>query len=355
MSSALRILLLADSRSFHTARYVHELNRVGCEVLLASLEDGPIEHHSLRRKGPLKFLHYPLAAAEVSRLVRVFKPDIINPHFASGYGFLAALAARLERRPILLHLWGSDILIAPQKSFLHRRKTRLALETADFVVGDSDYLIDEAAKIGRLRRRRTVPWGIEREFLSYFRTDNNWEAPLKIIVPRPHEPIYNNRFIVRALSELIRDGRIEIVFPGWGSETSRFVNTTVDLTGKRPTLYQPLPRPVYLRFATGHHLYLSAAKSDSSPASLLEAMGLGLIPVAGDIPGVREWLTPDSGYLFDLADESTLFDMVSGLLENDQSHELMRQTNREKVAQKAVFEDNIAATISIMRALVSEK
>ena len=355
MNRSLRILLLADSRSFHTARYVHELSRVGCEVLLASLEDGPIEHHSLRRKGPFRLLHYPLAAAEVSRLVRVFKPDIINPHFASGYGFLTALAARLERRPILLHLWGSDILIAPQKSFLHRRKTRLALETADFVVGDSDFLIDEAAKIGRLRRRRTIPWGVEREFLNFFLADNNWEPPLKIIVPRPHEPIYNNRFIVRALSELIRDGRIDIVFPNWGSETPRFVNTTVDLTGKRPTLYQPLPRPEYLRFAAGHHLYLSAAKSDSSPASLLEAMGLGLIPVAGDIPGVREWLTPDSGYLFDLADESSLFDAVSDLLESNRPHELMRRNNREKVEQRAVFEDNIAATIAIMHELVNGK
>ena len=351
MSEPLRVLVLADSRSFHTERYLGEMTRQGCEVLVASLEEGPIQYHQLRRKGSIRALHYPLAAAEVSRLVRVFKPHVVNPHFASGYGFLAALAARLARKPILLHLWGSDILIAPRKSFLHRRKTRLALETADFVVGDSDFLLDEAEKIGRISARRTIPWGIERAHLSCYREDVVWQAPLKIVVPRPHEPIYNNLFIVRALSELIRDEKIKIIFPNWGSEVSNFVNKTVDLAGRRPDLYSPKPRRDYLEFAAGHHLYLSAARSDSSPASLLEAMGLGLIPIAGDIPGVREWLNPESGYLFDLSDESSLFEVVDGLLENLDDHQLMRQTNRERIERQAVFEDNVSATIAIMNEL----
>ena len=132
----LSVLVLADSRSFHTERYATQLRLQGCRVLVASLETGDMEHHALRRRGPLSWLHYPLAASEVRRLTEAFGADLINAHFASGYGFLAALTRRMVRLPIMLHLWGSDVLIAPRKSFLHRRKTSLAIETADCVVAE---------------------------------------------------------------------------------------------------------------------------------------------------------------------------------------------------------------------------
>jgi glycosyltransferase involved in cell wall biosynthesis len=80
-------------------------------------------------------------------------------------------------------------------------------------------------------------------------------------------------------------------------------------------------------------------------------MGLGLIPVVGDIPGVREWVTPQAGYLFDLKRQDDLSEIIAHLIEHDADHDLMRRGNRERIEQKAVFEDNIAETISIMRGL----
>ena len=350
----LRVLILADSRSFHTERYAAELRQQGCQGLTTSLEDGPMEHHLLRRRGPLRALHYPLAVSEVDRLIDSFEPDIVNAHFASGYGFLAALAVRYRKRPFLLHLWGSDILIAPHRSFLHRRKTRLALETADFVVGDSDYLLSEAGKIGHIRNRRTIVWGIERTALQFRRQDVVLFRPLKILVPRPHEAIYNNVFIVRALTELVKSGDVELTFPAFGSLVSRFRERTANLIGNGLNFYEKMSRPDYLRFVAQHDVYLSAARSDSSPASLLEAMALGLIPVVGDIPGVREWLTLESGYLFDLANEGSLREAIAGLLDSVPNHEQMRQHNLKRVQEGAIFEDNIAETIAIMHDLAFE-
>ena len=350
-SNVIRVLILADSRSFHTERYAAELRQQGCQVLTASLEDGSMEHHLLRRRGPWRALHYPLAASEVCKLIDRFEPDVVNAHFASGYGFLAALAVRHRKRPFLLHLWGSDILIAPHRSFLHRRKTRLALETADFVVGDSDYLLTETSKIGRIRNRRTIVWGIERSALQLVRRNVVLSRPLKILVPRPHEAVYNNVFIVRALSGLVKSGDVELIFPAFGNLVKQFRERAEDLIGNRLKLYEKMTRPDYLRFVAQHDVYLSAARSDSSPASLLEAMALGLIPVVGDIPGVREWLTSESGYLFDLANERSLRDVIAELSGKAPDHERMRQHNLRRVQEKAIFEDNIAETIAIMRDL----
>ena len=88
----LRVLVLADSNSFHTERYVLELARQGCEVLLASVEDGDVEHHRLKPHGPIRQLHYATVVPEIRGIIKEFQPDIVNAHFASGYGFSAAMA-----------------------------------------------------------------------------------------------------------------------------------------------------------------------------------------------------------------------------------------------------------------------
>ncbi len=347
----MKVLVLADSRSFHTERYLAELERQNCDTWLVSLERGTMGHQLLKRRGPFRALHYPLAASEVRSIIGSFQPDIVNPHFASGYGHLAAMALRGSDLPMILHVWGSDILIAPKKSFLHHRKTRLALERADAVVGDSNYLLDQAARIGQLKSRYTITWGLERESLEHFPDRGRFAKPLRIIVPRPHQQVYNNQFILNALSTLVNDGRLELTFPDFGGELDSFRATAATVVGDRLKFYPKLPRSEYLAYASEHDIFLSAALSDSSPASLLEAMGLGLIPVVGDIPGVREWMTPQSGYLFDLEDETSLTETISTLIESEADHDLMRRTNRERIEQEAVFEDNIAETIEIMRDL----
>ena len=78
-------------------------------------------------------------------------------------------------------------------------------------------------------------------------------------------------------------------------------------------------------------------------------MALGLIPVAADIPGVREWLRPDSGYLFDRSDGDSLRGLITKFIERDDDHGMMRKGNLERVQAEAIFEDNVAETIKLMR------
>ncbi len=348
-----RVLVLADSRAFHTERYVTELLRQGCHVLLASLERGKMLHFRLRKRGPFGFLHYAMSATEIKALIREYKPHIVNPHFASGYGFAAALAVSGRQVPVLLHLWGSDILLVPKKSLLHRRKTAFALHSADHVIGDSEYLIQEASKLGQLRAKSVIPWGIEKQFVLANVEDKKLSVPLKIIVPRPHLDVYNNELILRELTPLIREGKIAVSFPEWGAHASSFVEKAGELIDYGITLYRKMPREDFPGFVASHDVFLSAAKSDSSPASMLEAMGLGLIPVAADIPGVREWLTEDNGYLFDSGRSGALETVIQGLLEDSNNHLSMRKANVARIRAEALFEDNVARTIEIMKSLAA--
>ena len=85
---------------------------------------------------------------------------------------------------------------------------------------------------------------------------------------------------------------------------------------------------------------------------MIEAMALGLLPIAADIPGVREWLSDDNGRLFPPDDDDALRTIVTNIVQGDDSFADLRRRNFEKVQRDAVFEDNVATQLDIMRRLV---
>ncbi len=348
----MKVLLLADARAFHTERFSRQLQTQDCDVLTASLENGTMEYRHLSGRGPVKSLHYLSAVPQLRRLIEQFQPDVINPHFASGYGFIAALARSGSRPPIVLNLWGSDILIVPRKSWLHKRKTRYALRVADYVIGDSEFLVSAAERLAGSIERSVIPWGIERRYLRFHKKDYSLQKPLRIIVPRTQVPVYNNEFIVRALQPLIADGTVGLTFPSFGPDSARFRDVVAPYLDSGINLYDAMPREQFLAFMAQHDIYLSASRSDSSPASLIEAMALGLLPVAADIPGVREWLSDDNGRLFPQDDDNALHTIITSIVGGDDSFTDLRRRNLEKVQRDAIFEDNVATQLAIMRRLV---
>jgi len=351
----LRILVLADAGSYHTERYLAEMKRQGCETLLASLEEGRFDYYRLRRKGFVKAFWYVLAASEVKRLVRQFQPDIINPHFVSGYGFTVALAQVKKSAPVVSQLWGSDVLLVPGKSVFHARKTAYALNHADLLFADSEYVVDEARKLAEVKNWRVIPWGIERGYLDYRRANYAIGRPLRVIVPRPHEKVYDNFFIVQALAPMINTGLVEVTFPSFGSLSGHFRLSAKPLVGDGLRFYDPLDRPDFLKLMAEHDVYLSAAISDSSPVSLIEALALGLIPVAANIPGIREWLGRKNGYPYELFDAAGLQKVIGDIVQGRDNHAEMRERNLEFVKRKGIFEENIAESIGMMRSLAAER
>lgn len=348
-NESFRVLLLADSVTFHAERFAEELQRQGCRVLTASLEAGQMKHERLRRRGPFKSLHYLLAVKQIKKLAAEFRPHVINAHYASGYGFIAVLGA--SGIPVVVNLWGSDILIVPRKSFLHRWKTVHALRRAACVIGDSHYLVREAARLTPLSRTCVIPWGIEQRFTGLHRVDYNFGRPLRIIVPRAHEEVYDNLFVVKALAPLVNDGVVELTFPNWGSLRDSFREVSASLVGTGLNFYDKLTRPEFLKLMAGHDVYLSASRSDSSPVTLIEAMALGLLPIAADIDGVREWLNADTGFLFQPADAAELRNLITRIILEGEPYAAMRCGNLERVKREALFEQNLAEQITIMKEL----
>ena len=354
----MKILLLADGRSAHTMRYQSELIKFGLDVVLASLERGPTVDIRLKKKSISNSLNYFFVNHEIKSLVRKWNPDVVNPHFASGYGFSTAVSRVWKRKPVVLHCLGSDILISPKKSVAHRKKVVYALSKADCIFADSNYLAEEIGKLYSSARITVVPWGVEAEIAVLYsqRAERKWDGrrKLKIFVPRPLSPIYNNRFIIDSLKDLINDGAISLTFPDRGEDRYNFKKlVTANFPEGRIRFYEFQDRKSYIEFLKDFDVYLSASLSDSSPASLIEAMAAGLFPVVADIPGVREWVDDSNSLLFDPRQGESLLEAINRLRQGRMDFDRILQGNHERVMKSALFSRNIEKTIKSMSSFLS--
>jgi len=350
----MKVLLLADGSSVHAVRYQEELKRLGLEVVLVSIEAGPTVDIKLKRPSGINGIDYMLAAPTIKKIAKSGNFDIINPHFACGYGFMTALSGLWKKKPVLLHCLGSDILISPQKSLLHKWRVTYALKKAVQILVDSEYLGSEVIKIYGKTKLKVIAWGADNKaFESYDKKYQNgfaWNQPIKIIVPRAHYPVYNNLYIIRALKDHIRSKKITITFPGWGENLETFMNLVrAENIESGIEYYEFLGRDKFNKFISSFDIYLSASLSDSSPASLIEAMAGGLYPIVGDIPGVREWMNRQNGALFDLNDTESLKKVMENILEKSPELDRILKRNYEKAKESGMFSENIKETVTLMQ------
>ncbi len=130
-----RVLLLGDAGSIHLFRWAEALAASGLDIHVATVHRTTrnYEHaklHILPLSAPLGYL----SPAPLRKLLAKLQPDILHAHYATGYGHLAA---RSRFHPHILSVWGSDVLLFPKKSAVHRRFLRRNLAAADLVMSTS--------------------------------------------------------------------------------------------------------------------------------------------------------------------------------------------------------------------------
>ena len=81
-------------------------------------------------------------------------------------------------------------------------------------------------------------------------------------------------------------------------------------------------------------------------------MASGMYPVVADTPGVRDWIHPKNGSLFDPRDKQALYDKINNLINKHPNIDAILKLNYEKVIEKGNFEENIRRTIRAMEELL---
>ncbi|MBN2839407.1 MAG: glycosyltransferase family 4 protein [Coriobacteriia bacterium] len=287
----LRIALVCPGDSMHTRPWVDELMRRGHEAFVyayppVTADFGDASVTVVCGEGPLA------RARWLRRQVRTDTPDIISQHYVATDAFALSMLGR----PLVLSVWGSDVLrdlTSPPKRMLVAQ----ALRSAALVVSPAEHLTERLTGFG-VRH--------DRIFTRQYGVDTDVYAPgpgrasagsATVICTRSMRPIYGHEDILSALPLLPGDAVQRVRLTGRGPLIPELRTMAVDLgVGDRVAFDDGVEdMPEALR---GADIYCSMSRSDGASLSMLEAMSCGLPSVVSDIPANREWIVDgENGYL----------------------------------------------------------
>jgi len=280
--------------------------------------------------------------ADLRRVVRQVKPDLIQAGPIQRSAFLAALSGF---RPLVSTSWGYDLLFDARRNALWRWATRYTLKRSAVMVGDCDTIRRLGVAYGMPDERIvTFPWGIDlRHFYPRPSAFNNDPSTFNLLSTRGWEPIYGVEVIAQAFVQAARERpELCLIMLGNGSQAARLrqiflqgdVAERVVYAGHAS--YDDLPR-----YYSKADLYLSASHSDGTSISLLEAMACGRPALVSDIPGNREWVQEGvNGWLFPDGDAAALARAILAAVDQRQHLPEMGAAAREIAERRADWEKN---------------
>jgi glycosyltransferase involved in cell wall biosynthesis len=271
------VLLVADAASVHTRRLAVALRDSGLSVVVAGFEGEALPGVRLIRLGTqpvARDARYLMAVPVLARWIRRLRPAVVHGHYVSSYGVLASLAWGLARwrAPLVQTAWGTDLLITSRRSRRRARLASIALRPAAVITGDSDDLLQEAARLAPRVRRTKFVFGPPRDL---FEVDTIRE-PL-VLSSRRLDPDMRVDLVVRAfrrareLSPDLAPWRLAVA--GTGESRAEVAaaadaDPAVDLLGQLDAteLSQLLARACVV---------VSVPSTDATSAALLEARDRG--------------------------------------------------------------------------------
>ena len=204
-----RVALLGPANSIHLQRWAHALSQRGHALCVISqhrcerdLLPASVEVAWLPGTGSLGYFRNALA---LRRVLKRWRPDLLNAHYASGYGTTMALSGF---HPTLLSVWGSDVYDFPFESALKGRLLRWNLRRATTIASTSHAM---AQQVRRLTPERTeiavTPFGVD---LARFAPTPSLRTrgQLTIGIVKTLAPKYGIDLLLRAFAGLLQDADV---------------------------------------------------------------------------------------------------------------------------------------------------
>lgn len=168
----MKIGLLGAASSIHLVRIANQLIKSGDDVVVISLPDHIDKENIIEAK--VEYLKAPggkgyyINAREVKEIVNREHIDVLNAHYASGYGTLGRLSGV---HPLIVSVWGSDIFSFPKNSLIKRSILKKNLAAADLIFSTSRCMARETEKyVSPSKEIVITPFGVDIEKFNPDRT-----------------------------------------------------------------------------------------------------------------------------------------------------------------------------------------
>lgn len=298
----MKILFLSAANSIHTVRWVNALAERGNEVTLVSKADHHADHENIISEKvkviylPVKGMKgYYLNALTLKKICTKVGADVINVHYASGYGTLA----RIARLPhIVLSVWGSDVYDFPYESQLKKYILVKNLKYAAVIASTSQVMANQTGKF--LKENKDI-------YITPFGVDIQQFAPEAVIKKDAEEtvfgivkslsPKYGIGMIIWAFTVLVNrltdeeKKRVRLEIYGKGEQEAELKALTEKLHMEEKVFFRGwVPNNQVPDILRGLDIFVlgSERESESFGVAAVEAMACGIPVVATSVSGFRE-------------------------------------------------------------------
>ena len=293
----MRIALLGPANSIHLQRWAaalvargHAVSVVSQHRVEPSLLSAQADVHWLRREGPLGYFGNVWA---LRRHLSSWRPDLLNVHYASGYGTTGALAGF---RPTLLSVWGSDVYDFPYENAFKGWLVRQVLRRATAIASTSHAMAAQVRRLTPERRDIAVtPFGVD---LARFAPQRSPEGPLTIGIVKSLARKYGVDLLLRAFAGLCADAEVHAAHPacrllvvGDGPQRDELVRLAAQLgIAGRTQFVGAVPHAEVPHWLQQLHIYAAPSRLDSESfgVAVIEAGACGLPVVVSDAGGLPE-------------------------------------------------------------------
>lgn len=353
----MRVCFLGDAGSIHLQRWIHYFVEAGYLVDVISFRPCEIKGakvHVLAQGNTGRFA-YICTVFKIRRLIRKIQPDLLHAHYATSFGLLALVSGF---KPLVVTAWGSDVLVAPKESMVLKVIVQQVLKHADALTSDSSNMSERMRELlnGHECILKTITMGVSRDWFEQI--PDSKKKPFQIVSLRGHQAIYNIDVLIQAMAEVTKaEPKAQLIVAGEGPETEGLKALSASL-GIDENVYfvGQLPHEAVQRYLNESSISASVPSSDATAVSLLETMACGSFPVVTDLPANKEWVEDKvNGLLVPVKDPKALAEAIIRALRDVALQDRAREINRQRIRNKAIWEDNMDEVEKLYQQLIQQK
>lgn len=295
----MKIVLLSNSMSIHTIQWAKYLTEQGMNVHVVSQqpmgENFP-KNISLTILPFQGFLGYFLNAFALKKLLKEIKPDLLNAHYASGYGTTARL---VNFHPYILSVWGSDVFEFPYRSFFHKWLLQKNLKSSDVIASTSLSMASQTKQFVSNKKIEITPFGVNLDKFnpSNFLSDINSKT-ICVGTVKTLKYLYGIDVLLDALSIVYIDIKKE--FPDLSHQLKfKIVGGGTDLIElKKRAVDLGIDHITEFTGAVSHEdvpselnqldIYVALSRQESFGVAVVEAQAMGIPVVVSNVGGLPE-------------------------------------------------------------------
>lgn len=334
-----KVILLGGANVIHTTRWANGLVQAGLDVVLVSMcepihyLEGNIKFRKLSFSAPLGYF---IAVKELRRIMAEERPDLMNVHYASGYGTLAALTGY---KKILLSIWGSDVYDFPSASLLHKLIISNNLRRAKAIASTSHAMLRRSQKIFEHKSTFITPFGID---IDNFKGRKIFPNKRKIVIGtvKTLDYKYGIDTLIEAFSIIKKrsiDSEVELVIAGEGPDLNKLLSLAKKLNLSDSVRFLGrIPHDEVPKILNSMDIYVALSRLDSESfgVAILEAGACELPVVVSDVDGPAEVVINNvTGLIVPRNSPVEAADAVLKLIKNEELRKSMGRSARKHVIQ----------------------